>query len=312
MDSLPGGAALARGLLVLARAGRSGVLTVQSREVTARVGVNKGRVVAMKVEPEDGDSLGDALRRMGDWDEEAAASHGQPAPGEAVSGWAVRVGATSDAALSLALRKQLQRRIARLFAVDPPELRLRPGSLDVGVPQLVEPPTTAELIVGALRDRVASQPLLSARRRLGDGILVLTPLGKELLADAVLWPDEQAMLPLLESGASVDVLVAASQGSARAQRTLYALRMIDACGSPEPREGYAMLLRKTRQLKRAARAAELLELAPGAQQGDARKALRKLARAVHPDRFGTNAPAAIRSASQQVMSALNRASHDLS
>lgn len=65
MDSLPGGAALARGLLVLARAGRSGVLTVQSREVTARVGVNKGRVVAMKVEPEDGDSLGDALRRMG-------------------------------------------------------------------------------------------------------------------------------------------------------------------------------------------------------------------------------------------------------
>ena len=122
----------------------------------------------------------------------------------------------------------------------------------------------------------------------------------------------QAMLPLLESGASVDVLVAASQGSARAQRTLYALRMIDACGSPEPREGYAMLLRKTRQLKRAARAAELLELAPGAQQGDARKALRKLARAVHPDRFGTNAPAAIRSASQQVMSALNRASHDLS
>ena len=218
MDSLPGGAALARGLLVLARAGRSGVLTVQSREVTARVGVNKGRVVAMKVEPEDGDSLGDALRRMGDWDEEAAASHGQPAPGEAVGGWAVRVGATSDAALSLALRKQLQRRIARLFAVDPPELRLRPGSLDVGVPQLVEPPTTAELIVGALRDRVASQPLLSARRRLGDGILVLTPLGKELLADAVLWPDEQAMLPLLESGASVDVLVAASQGSARAQR----------------------------------------------------------------------------------------------
>lgn len=308
---MPGAPALVRGLLVLARSGRTGVLTVCSDEVTARVGVRDGRVVAMKVEPDDGDSLGDALRRMGAWDRSAADRHGPPPEREPLGRWGVRVGATSQAAVSHALRKQLQRRIVRLFAYDPPELRLGSGAADIGAPELSEPPTTAELIVGALRDGVATEPLWAVRRRLGDGILVLTSLGAELLDDAVLWPEEQAMVPLLERGESVDTLVHVARGSARAQRTLYALRAIGACGPPEPRRGYATLLRKTRQLRRAARAAELLELPAGSGTDDARRALRKLARAVHPDRFGDAAPVAIRAASHEVMSALVRAQRDM-
>lgn len=312
MDSMPGAAALVRGLLVLARAGRTGVLTLCSDQVNARVGVRNGRVVALRVEPDDGDSIGEALRGMGAWDARAAEQAGTPPPTEPLGRWGVRVGATTQAAVSHALRKQLQRRIVRLFGLDPPELRLSPGSADVGVPELAEPPASAELVVSALRDGVRQVPLWAARRRLGDGMLVATPLGRELLADAVLWPDEQALVPLLEAGASVDTLVHVARGSARAQRTLYALRMVGACGPPEPRHGYAMLLRKTRQVRRAARAAELLELPPnGAGGDDARRALRKLAHTVHPDRFGESAPVAIRAASHQVMSALIRAQNEV-
>lgn len=309
---MPGAAALVRGLLVLARAGRTGVLTVCSDPMTARVGVRDGRVVAMKVEPDDGDSLGDALRRMGAWDERAADRAGAPPRAEPLGRWGIRVGATDAAAVSHALRKQLQRRIVRLFALDPPELRLSAGGADVGVPELDEPPTTQTLIVSALRDGVSDVPLWTVRRRLGDGMLVSTSLGRELLEGAALWPDEQALVPLLEKGASVDTLVHVARGSPRAQRTLYALRMVGGCGPPEPRQGYATLLRKTRQLRRAARAAELLELPDGARGDEARRALRRLARTVHPDRFGDDVPVAIRAASHEVMSALVRAQREVS
>ena len=305
---MPGAAALVRGLLVLARSGRSGVLDVATHGVKARVGVRGGRVVAMRVLPDDGDFLGDALRRMGAW---GAGERGAPALGEPFGAWASRVGASSAAAVSHALGKQLERRMARLLGIDPPELRLTPGSADVGVPALEEPPRTAELVVAALRDRARRVPLAWARPRLGESVLVLTPLGKELVTDAVLWPEEAAMLGLLERGAPTDALLQAARGSARALRLLYALREVGACAHPEPRRGYATLLAKTRQLRKAARAAELLELPDGASPGEARKALRKLAAAVHPDRFGTSAPAAIRSASHEVMTALVRAQRDL-
>jgi hypothetical protein len=309
-SSLPGAAALARGLLILARSGRSGALTIHASRATAKVGVRDGRVVAMRIDPDDGDSLGAALRRMGAWDEERAKRAGAPPLGTPVGTWGIAVGATSAAAVSCALRQQLRRRIDRLFALEPHELSLSSGSCDVGVPQIAEPPTSAELIVSALRERVQDEPLLTVRRRLGDGMLVLTPIGKELLASAVLWPEEQAMVPLLTAGASVDAVVAATSGSPRAQRTLYALRMIGACGPPEPREGYAVLLRKKRQLERGARPAELLEVAPGSRGPNTRRALRRLASVVHPDRYG-DAPDAIRAASHEVMTAIVRAQRDL-
>ena len=135
MDPLPGAAALARGLLVLARSGRTGVLTVQTNGSRARVGVRAGRVVAMRVEPDDGDSLGDAVRRRGAWSE----GSGSPPPraGEPFGRWGARLGLTTGPAVSHALRKQLHRRMARLFGLDPPELRLTPGCADVGIAEPV-------------------------------------------------------------------------------------------------------------------------------------------------------------------------------
>jgi curved DNA-binding protein CbpA len=65
-----------------------------------------------------------------------------------------------------------------------------------------------------------------------------------------------------------------------------------------------MLLRKQRQLRRAADARALLEIGPRASPEEARRALRRLAHVVHPDRFGAAEDAAVRSASREVMTAL--------
>lgn len=89
MDALPGASALARGLLVLARSGRSGVLDVIGEHVRARIGVREGRVVAMRVVPDDGDSLGAELRRSGAWDEARARAAGSPPPGTPLGEWAL-------------------------------------------------------------------------------------------------------------------------------------------------------------------------------------------------------------------------------
>lgn len=307
---LVGAAALTRGLLILARSGQSGALAIVSDRARARVGVQNGRVLAMRIDADEEDTLGATLRAMGAWDEERARRAGPIPLGATVGAWGIEVGATTRAAVSCALRQQLRRRLGRLFAHDPVELRLVSGSCDVGVPSIEEPPTTAELIVSALRERVSEEPLVAIRRRLGDGLLVLTPIGRELLAGAVLWPEEQAMVPALREGASVDALLETVRGSGRALRMLFALRSIGACEPPAPREGYALLLRKTRQLRSGARASELLDLPRGAHGARARQAMRRIASSVHPDRFD-DAPVAIKRASHEVMSAIVRAQRDL-
>lgn len=283
------------------------MLTAQTEDTTARIGVRDGRVVALTVSPDDGDAIGDALRRMGAWDEVAAESGEVPLDDEPFGLWAARVGVTDPRAVSHALRKQMLRRTARLFAKEVPDLRLRAGSSDLGVPALDEPPTTSQLLMSALRKRMEDVPLITVRHKLGSGMLVLSPLGKDLLEDAALWPDEQAVVTLLERGAPVDELVKAADGSTRAQRTLYGLRLVGGCAPPTSRRGYALLLRKSRELEQRAKARELLELPPRASPRERSRALRRLARELHPDRFGGDPDAAIQAASHRVMSALHRA-----
>jgi curved DNA-binding protein CbpA len=48
----------------------------------------------------------------------------------------------------------------------------------------------------------------------------------------------------------------------------------------------------------------LLDLPVDADPADARRALRRLARRVHPDALGPSAPSALRRASSEIMSAL--------
>jgi len=67
---------------------------------------------------------------------------------------------------------------------------------------------------------------------------------------------------------------------------------------------YPLMLRKRRELRKQASAHALLDLPEGALQTDARRALRKLVKDLHPDRFGDEVPGPLRRASAEIVTAL--------
>jgi hypothetical protein len=204
-----------------------------------------------------------------------------------------------------ALRVQLRRRVQRIFGWRDAEFEFRTGSPDVGLAPIDEPVTVGDLVLGGMRDAVGEVPLERVRRRLGDGMLALTPLGEGLVKGAALWPAEAAMVPLLRRGVQAQVALAVAAGSSRGLRTLYALKLLHAVAAPGSADAvYPLLLRKHRQVRRHEAPEALLDLAPDAPPEDARRALRRLAGALHPDRFDGGAPQALRAASSEVMTAL--------
>ena len=309
MDRLPAATSLATALLALERSRTTGVLTVRGRLGEARLAIVDGTPRALAGAVAQGGTLGDRLARTGGLDARAhaeALDHG--APRGPVGGWLVASGSARPEAVAHALREQLRERVRALFRWDAVEFQFVAGSADVGVPNVPDAVRAADLVLSAMRDALAAEPLLQLRRFLGDGLLVLTPLGEALLDHAALWPDEVAMLPTLRAGAAVDALLSIARGSPRALRLLAALRYLRAASSPSASpETYTLLLRKTRELRRTTDAGTLLELAGGANGAAARRSLRRFAGALHPDRLGPDAPAALRQASSDVVGALARA-----
>lgn len=311
MDQVPAAISLARALLALSRARATGVLEVMSAHLRARVAVTCGTPRAAAMPGLSDETLGDLLARHGALDVEAhARALERSTPWGPVGDWLVANGAATRPAVEWALRRQLERRIARLFEWSTPELRFRRGLADVGVAHVAEPVRTGDLVLDAMRSAVAQTSLVEARRRLGDGMLVLSRLGEALVTDATLWPEEAAMIPLLKAGATVIALVGAGGGGRRAILGLHALRLVGAVQPPGD-HAYTVLLRKHRQLRHAARAdaLDLLDLPARARPEEARRALRRLAQLVHPDRFGENEAPAVRAASANVMTALVEAEH---
>jgi hypothetical protein len=119
------------------------------------------------------------------------------------------------------------------------------------------------------------------------------------------------MTPLLQVGAAVDVILSRGGHGTRAIRALLALELLGAVAPPRPGQGYSVLLRKQRQLRRNADARALLELGPRATPAEAKRALRRLAHVLHPDRFGDAEAPAIRKASTEIMTALVDAERSL-
>ncbi len=315
MDRLPGATSLARALLALERARATGVLEVRAARRSARLALVSGTPTAAVLDPDDGETLGDVLARDGALDREAhARALAEGAPSTPVGEWLVETGAATRPAVEYALRRQLRRRVGLLFGWSAAELSFRRGAADVGVPHVSEPVRTPDLVLGAMRDVVSETPVLVARRRLGDSVAVLSRLGAALLAEATLWPEEAAMVPLLERGAPVEVVLGAAGGSRRGILGLYALKLLSAVGSPGAGRGaYGVLLRKRRQLRHALGNDDLrlLDLPAGARPEDARRALRRLAHLVHPDRFGDHEAPAVRRASSEIMAALVQAEQRL-
>lgn len=312
MERLPGATALARSLLSLSRSQATGVLRIDAADRQARVSIVDGTPRAIATAFAADDLLGDLLVRSGSVDPRAhAEALSDGGPDGPVGEWLVSTGLAEKSAVAHALRIQLRGRMVRLFGWGSLRLTFDPGSADVGVALVDEPLPTRDLVLAAMREVVRSESLIAIRKRLGDAPLVLTPLGQELLASAALYPEEAAMLPVLRRGAEPAAILAVGAESPRAHRMLFALRMLHAVAPPPPAASFRRLLEKHRQVRRSASSQQLLELASGARGDRARRAFRRLAGELHPDRFESAADPAVRKISSEVMQALVRAEADL-
>lgn len=150
-------------------------------------------------------------------------------------------------------------------------------------------------VKGAAPDRVGAH--------LGDAVYHLTAVGEALLVGADLRPEEKAVLCLLRRGVPPLAVSTLPGCGLRGYRFLWMLELLGAV-SPKAGGSYPLLLRKRKQMRRQASAHALLDLPEGAGRRDARLALRKLVRDLHPDRFGDRAPLALRRASGEIVTAL--------
>ena len=315
VELLPSASSLARALLTLSRSGASGVLDVHGESAleSARISVVDGTPRAISLGFDARDSIGDLLAMEGSLDvERHAMALTQGAPSSTVGEWLVRSGATTRPALSHALRRQLRGRVRRIFEWTSVDLHFVEGSADVSLPLLEEPIGAADLVLGGLRAVLERSPAAEVRRSLGEGVLKLTPLGEILVKEAALWPDEAAMIDFLRRGARAEDLTSLAGGSVRALRGLLALKLAGAAGKPRAgKSSYRTLLRKSRQLKRTRDPGALLDLPRGSRPEQARRALRNLARELHPDRFAEAGDPVIGRASNDVLTALVQAEADI-
>jgi hypothetical protein len=169
----------------------------------------------------------------------------------------------------------------------------------------VEPAFTADLLLEALRRAAREVPIERARERLSAHAWSLTALGKSLCGKAALHPDEAALVATL--AAPTDLAAMEKLGSERALRFAYALVFVEAAALPSTSGSMTLLARKTTELRRAATATCLLDLPTHARSSEARGALRRFARELHPDRFAAHAPEGIQQASTAVVAAMTRA-----
>jgi hypothetical protein len=324
MDSLPGATSLARALLTLSRADETGVLHVWAGR-GARISIAGGAPCAATLEGADEFTLGDILVERGAFDFEAheAAMLRQDASTRPVGRWLVEVGVTDHASLAEALRIQLHRRVAQLFRWPGLEYRFVAGNPDIGIEAVDAPPHAADLVAHVMRELGDGIAVGRARRQLGHEPLELTALGEALLRDAALGRDEAAIRTVLQSARNgsgpgamravpVDDLLTVAGGGGRAVRWLWALKVLHAVTPPRAgASAYPLLLRKHRQVRRAADPATLLDLPEHPGPGQARRALRRLAGTLHPDRFGHATDPTLRRISGEVMSALVTAEAEL-
>ena len=179
--------------------------------------------------------------------------------------------------LAHALRRQLRRRMAVILGWQRIALSFDAEATEGAC--LPEPIPARELVAHALR-RSLSPVDADSEARLRKEVWRL----RVQLDDVGLSPEERAMCVPLSTGAPGEVVLAVGGNSVRALRVLHAWQRAGLI-EPARRGDHRELLRKRHQLRQRANPRALLDLGPGATRADARRALRKLVRKVHPDRF---------------------------
>ncbi|MEM7137315.1 MAG: hypothetical protein AAF500_12085 [Myxococcota bacterium] len=141
------------------------------------------------------------------------------------------------------------------------------------------------------------------RAELGEGSYRLTAPGESLVGSLLLDAEERAAVFWLRRGVDADEVLALPGCGLGSLRFVYALKLLRAA-SPSGGGAYPLMLRKHREVRANAPPHALLDLPAEAKGKDARRALRRLVRDLHPDRFSSGAPARLLRASGQIVTAL--------
>ncbi len=168
---------------------------------------------------------------------------------------------------------------------------------------LRQPVRGRELALRLIRAAARRCETGDVRAELGNETLRLTDAGEALISGGGLQPEETATVFWLRRGVCAEELLSLPGCGVRGYRFAWMLKLLGAA-APKAGGSYPLLLRKRRELRRRASARRLLDLPESADGGEARRALRKLVRDLHPDRFGESAPEALRQASGEIVSAL--------
>lgn len=297
-DADPG--LLARVLLTLGRRCATGELEVESGGGRRGI-VTLRRGGIARIDHADGGArvLGDLLAADGALERELALDDTGRVGVEPIGRYLVRTGRISRGAVEHALRKQMRGRLRTLFGWERPRLGFRAleeNATDVAIP-------VGEAVIDALRDVAAREELAKPHRGSSSESYALTAFGRELLSGVPLRPEEAAVAAMLDRAVSPAALSEAMRGNARALRFVAMLRRIGAAESLGGSGSYSLLLRKRQELRRSPDPRTLLGIGPTDSPAEARRALRRLARDLHPDRF-EGADAGTRHLSAEVLRAL--------
>lgn len=304
MDALRAASAPARLLLTLSETRRDCDLLVTRGGGRLRLGIVQGRAVS--IAGADLAPLGDTLRALGEIDRRApSALLRAPLPGP-IGARLVALGATSAEAVRRALSLQLAGGVeavlrgpndALALAARPCDARACEISIDL-----------AAAVWRALLGIAAALPAHVRAGLAGDDALALSETGRRRV-QGLLRAARSGELAHDDARGPIDGALIARALAAEPPRELHALRAIlrvlGAVHAPSARadSGYALLLRKRRELARNASASVLLELPGPSSALHVRRALRRLAQRLHPDRF-EHGDARLHALSTEVMRAL--------
>jgi len=169
--------------------------------------------------------------------------------------------------------------------------------------KLREPAPAARLALQVMRIALQGVEAAIIRSDLGNATYHLTDAGEAMFSGAELRPEETAVIFWLRRGVCAEDIPSLSGCGLRAYRFAWMLKLL-GCAAQRTGGSYPLLLRKRREVRSHASARVLLDLPEGAGGRDARRALRKLVRDLHPDRFGDDAAPALKRASGEIVTAL--------
>lgn len=271
-----------RAVLRLARAEATGRVAIHGARTTAHLFLSGGTPVAL-TGPASTPTLGELV---------GIADAPLRADGSLFGQALIRAGRATPAAVSAALRRQMRARLAA--ALREPDISFAFVRGERARRPLAEPMSAVDLLLAAIR-ATRSHDMLDRR-----GAWRLTP-SADVLTTASLAPAEAALLGALKQRAFDANTLMAIGGGVSALRTLESWRCLGFVEEADRGSGRHTLLLQTRQaLRRADAPRRVLGLPARATARDARRAVRRLARGVHPDLF----PSSLQEASASVLRGL--------